>query len=140
MMLLSRSVWLFFLLIRRPPKSTRTDTLFPYTTLFGSAFLFLQHPWPAPMAGPKKKAGPEAPRPAAAAAGAARRRLSPASADDLAVGEAELAFLRCRVRAVGTLPRAGFDGIGDLGADRSRRTLLPSVRPLPPPLLCPLAP
>src|SRR3546814_14921285 len=26
----------FFLLIRRPPKSTRTDTLFPYTTLFRS--------------------------------------------------------------------------------------------------------
>src|SRR3546814_6720594 len=27
---------LFFLLIRRPPRSTRTDTLFPYTTLFRS--------------------------------------------------------------------------------------------------------
>src|SRR3546814_4170838 len=25
-----------FLLIRRPPRSTRTDTLFPYTTLFRS--------------------------------------------------------------------------------------------------------
>src|SRR3546814_12030324 len=33
-------VWnsmLFFLMIRRPPRSTRTDTLFPYTTLFRSA-------------------------------------------------------------------------------------------------------
>src|SRR3546814_13778999 len=30
----------FFLMIRRPPRSTRTDTLFPYTTLFRSA-LFL---------------------------------------------------------------------------------------------------
>src|SRR3546814_18910711 len=29
----------FFLMIRRPPRSTRTDTLFPYTTLFRS--------WPA---------------------------------------------------------------------------------------------
>src|SRR3546814_12763204 len=28
---------LFFLMIRRPPRSTRTDTLFPYTTLFRSA-------------------------------------------------------------------------------------------------------
>src|SRR3546814_12094497 len=31
--------WLFcvfFLMIRRPPRSTRTDTLFPYTTLFRS--------------------------------------------------------------------------------------------------------
>src|SRR3546814_14893909 len=26
----------FFLMVRRPPRSTRTDTLFPYTTLFRS--------------------------------------------------------------------------------------------------------
>src|SRR3546814_11709683 len=32
---------LFFLMIRRPPRSTRTDTLFPYTTLFRSL-------WPGP--------------------------------------------------------------------------------------------
>src|SRR3546814_4640596 len=36
-----RYTWLcyhtfFFLMIRRPPRSTRTDTLFPYTTLFRS--------------------------------------------------------------------------------------------------------
>src|SRR3546814_945657 len=30
-------VFVFFLMIRRPPRSTRTDTLFPYTTLFRSA-------------------------------------------------------------------------------------------------------
>src|SRR3546814_17237336 len=30
------SVIVFFLMIRRPPGSTRTDTLFPYTTLFRS--------------------------------------------------------------------------------------------------------
>src|SRR3546814_12835344 len=29
-------VVIFFLMIRRPPRSTRTDTLFPYTTLFRS--------------------------------------------------------------------------------------------------------
>src|SRR3546814_14752451 len=28
---------LFFLMIRRPPRSQRTDTLFPYTTLFRSS-------------------------------------------------------------------------------------------------------
>src|SRR3546814_4354999 len=28
--------YMFFLMIRRPPRSTRTDTLFPYTTLFRS--------------------------------------------------------------------------------------------------------
>src|SRR3546814_16763878 len=30
---------MFFLMIRRPPRSTRTDTLFPYTTLFRSGWL-----------------------------------------------------------------------------------------------------
>src|SRR3546814_16268781 len=34
-------VWFFFLMIRRPPRSTRTDTLFPYTTLFRSRELLL---------------------------------------------------------------------------------------------------
>src|SRR3546814_17452760 len=29
-------MYIFFLMIRRPPRSTRTDTLFPYTTLFRS--------------------------------------------------------------------------------------------------------
>src|SRR3546814_21158338 len=28
--------YFFFLMLRRPPRSTRTDTLFPYTTLFRS--------------------------------------------------------------------------------------------------------
>src|SRR3546814_5425840 len=30
-------ILIFFLMIRRPPRSTRTDTLCPYTTLFRSA-------------------------------------------------------------------------------------------------------
>src|SRR3546814_13433553 len=32
-----RTSYFFVVLIRRPPRSTRTDTLFPYTTLFRSA-------------------------------------------------------------------------------------------------------
>src|SRR3546814_9654724 len=32
-----------FLMIRRPPRSTRTDTLFPYTTLFRSVIRSLTH-------------------------------------------------------------------------------------------------
>src|SRR3546814_15257453 len=44
MRLVTTGVWLhgvvFFLMIRRPPRSTRTDTLFPYTTLFRSVFRF----------------------------------------------------------------------------------------------------
>src|SRR3546814_5693428 len=40
-------------MIRRPPRSTRTDTLFPYTTLFRSSalsFVYLLHPDPWPKA------------------------------------------------------------------------------------------
>src|SRR3546814_3586075 len=37
--------YFFFLMIRRPPRSTRTDTLFPYTTLFRSHHR-LSHPYP----------------------------------------------------------------------------------------------
>src|SRR3546814_17275102 len=39
-------------MIRRPPRSTRTDTLFPYTTLFRSRFAF---PSAAPV-GPDRPA------------------------------------------------------------------------------------
>src|SRR3546814_16555321 len=35
-MFFSFSLVFFFLMIRPPPRSTRTDTLFPYTTLFRS--------------------------------------------------------------------------------------------------------
>src|SRR3546814_1511793 len=40
----------FLLMIRRPPRSTRTDTLFPYTTLFRSSGLHCG-PRPAPQGG-----------------------------------------------------------------------------------------
>src|SRR3546814_9876269 len=51
------TVLCFFVMIRRPPRSTRTDTLFPYTTLFRSIATDLDHerqspayryrpPWP----------------------------------------------------------------------------------------------
>src|SRR3546814_12052553 len=40
----------FFLMIRRQPRSTRTDTLFPYTTLFRSAqFAVLRNAEAAPV-------------------------------------------------------------------------------------------
>src|SRR3546814_4459469 len=35
----------FFLMIRRPPRSTRTDTLFPYTTLFRSRQVLGRRTW-----------------------------------------------------------------------------------------------
>src|SRR3546814_2921075 len=34
--------FVFFLRIRRPPRSTRTDTLFPYTTLFRSMTIAIE--------------------------------------------------------------------------------------------------
>src|SRR3546814_437284 len=40
-MLCSYFFCFFFLMIRRPPRSTRTDTLFPYTTLFRSGVVVL---------------------------------------------------------------------------------------------------
>src|SRR3546814_15027181 len=42
----------FFLMIRRPPRSTRTDTLFPYTTLFRSSAIIIT---------PNKKGDPNGP-------------------------------------------------------------------------------
>src|SRR3546814_9956885 len=46
--ILNDVVLFFFLMIRRPPRSTRTDTLFPYTTLFRSFRPYLSgefDPW-----------------------------------------------------------------------------------------------
>src|SRR3546814_7181399 len=40
----------FFLMIRRPPRSTRTDTLFPYTSLFRSIFSMLGNDFDATVA------------------------------------------------------------------------------------------
>src|SRR3546814_19838895 len=48
----------FFLSIRRPPRSTRTDTLFPYTTLFRSTGTRA-----TPSAPRASKAQPNAPHP-----------------------------------------------------------------------------
>src|SRR3546814_12701311 len=63
-------------MIRRPPRSTRTDTLFPYTTLFRSE-LFPAHAGPSPahraverrhlrhpLIGAHVAGGPEVPCPA----------------------------------------------------------------------------
>src|SRR3546814_15096390 len=41
MLFLLSSIFVF--MIRRPPRSTRTDTLFPYTTLFRSACIVEAH-------------------------------------------------------------------------------------------------
>src|SRR3546814_14943730 len=45
-MLCAHLLFFFFLSIRRPPRSTRTDTLFPYTTLFRSLRQLIAHERP----------------------------------------------------------------------------------------------
>src|SRR3546814_7064173 len=59
----------FFFMIRRPTRYTRTDTLFPYPTLFRSAMPKPAHAGRAPPA-----AAPAAPSPAAGWPAAGRRR------------------------------------------------------------------
>src|SRR3546814_5154347 len=75
----------FFLMIRRPPRSTRTDTLFPYTTLFRSQLRPGDHARPG-KADPAAGAGPPVEGPSALARppapGRAASRLWPARSAD----------------------------------------------------------
>src|SRR3546814_13174351 len=48
----------FFLMIRLPPRSTRTDTLFPYTTLFRSPLYFYFRRLPSPLRQSPRKRRP----------------------------------------------------------------------------------
>src|SRR3546814_19593015 len=50
--------FVFVLMIRRPPRSTRTDTLFPYTTLFRSVAQYRD----ARLAGDEDETGKRVPR------------------------------------------------------------------------------
>src|SRR3546814_5856569 len=65
-------------MIRRPPRSTRTDTLFPYTTLFRSPVLCRAGPAEVPEVRPlrrTRRAGNRAPT----RHGTSRHRLYPAA-------------------------------------------------------------
>src|SRR3546814_20428222 len=52
------AVAFFFLMIRRPPRSTRTDTLFPYTTLFRSIVMLAVGDWYVKLRASSKSRGP----------------------------------------------------------------------------------
>src|SRR3546814_5809337 len=52
------SLYFFFLMIRRPPRSTRTDTLFPYTTLFRSTAVSPKATAPGSSWGSRKPTSP----------------------------------------------------------------------------------
>src|SRR6056297_1328737 len=81
---LAAGVLIFFLRIRRPPRSTRTDTLFPYTTLFRSC-----DPRPAAGGTPPPRFAPLSPRPRVTAK-PGRRQTAP-GADAASVRGADLA-------------------------------------------------
>src|SRR3546814_16274225 len=92
-------------MIRRPPKSTRTDTLFPYTTLFRSyeierAAVGLPFGVRAPLAGTLPVREASAPSGADAAPSAGTRLVAGADCDGgvprgtPSAGAAEVAFRR----------------------------------------------
>src|SRR3546814_20912418 len=82
-----------FLMIRRPPRSTRTDTLFPYTTLFRS---------------PSSRSG----------LAFQRSRANRNSQMDLIFAKSGLAFQRSRANRNGDL--AQLYGVPGLAFQRSR--------------------
>src|SRR3546814_20624331 len=77
----------FFLMIRRPPRSTRTDTLFPYTALFRSV---------PPRCAPSHRAAFEQHYRHAALGPPQRRRQSRIAAADHAHRGADIAVERAR--------------------------------------------
>src|SRR3546814_4676717 len=108
-------------MIRRPPRSTRTATLFPYTTLFRSRVRHRPHPRrPADAGG-----GGEALAAGPAADDHPRRRRQP-DADAEAVGPGGSRSVRPPVEqrrgdAAGGRPRLEA-GAGGIAGNRARRT------------------
>src|SRR3546814_15281592 len=104
----------FFLMIRRPPRSTRTDTLFPYTTLFRS---------PGDVVVMDNLAAPKVAgvRDAIAAGGASILYLPPYS-PDLSPIEQMFAKLKALLRKAAARPR------GALGHHRQSARRLQSGR------------
>src|SRR3546814_8664606 len=93
-----------FLMLRRPPRSTRTDTLFPYTTLFRS-----------PTA-PASKASSPNPAPQQA------RRISPISAAGAPISkDADADRLRSLVPASATVTKAAPPRLRARAADAVER-------------------
>src|SRR3546814_17002659 len=74
---MSSSLLFFFLMIRLPPRSTRTDTLFPYTTLFRSPDV---RDCRAPFRARRVRFPSRGPRTPAAGAPAPRSRRAPGRA------------------------------------------------------------
>src|SRR3546814_7626375 len=114
----------FFLMIRRPPRSTRTDTLFPYTTLFRSGGA--PRPRGRPPAGALPHGGVALDRGDALAAGADPCRRGRGAAfrapeRDPPAGLAQFSHGRLRRRAA--RPRRPADGRPAAALDRKSTRL-----------------
>src|SRR3546814_21003204 len=88
-------------MIRRPPRSTRTDTLFPYTTLFRSPrhLVFIDETWAKTNMAPLRGWAPKGQR-RACQKFCARGRLSSLDDEPFAEDHGELGF-RSEERRVG---------------------------------------
>src|SRR3546814_18809314 len=115
-------LFFFFLMIRRPPRSTRTDTLFPYTTLFRSEALrdcaaLARDRWQGMLAH--------------AMVAAALRRTDSLGAhfrsDVRADPVRSEAAARSSPRAAGCRPRGGPSRAGPPGGDRHPLPALPEA-------------
>src|SRR3546814_8151801 len=114
--------YFFFLRIRRPPRSTRTDTLFPYTTLFRSAAAGVDRSPAAPRAAahPRLRTG-------AGAGEATRPRPTPAAAArHVAARACHRAAVGARRRATQAQPARRVLGRAGHEVDRKRTRLTSS--------------
>src|SRR3546814_3769957 len=93
----SSQLLFFFLIIRRPPRSTRTDTLFPYTTLFRSALRHLPHQATGPAHSQSDRAAADG------GTGLDRQAAAPAVDARRVSGFGQAGFLRVRARFHGRL-------------------------------------
>src|SRR3546814_15870360 len=101
----------FFLMIRLPPRSTRTDTLFPYTTLFRSCpdrDFAPPSAWRRAPAGRRKRRTPE------------RRSPETKGSADIATGRATRAISHMRHETGAAFRSLNRDCQADLGQYFSR--------------------
>src|SRR3546814_13132127 len=121
-------------MIRRPPRSTRTDTLFPYTTLFRSrkcvSVYLVAHSLPHLRPGIPDRAAASAPRPLALDnhAPPLELELSKQGLDAAVVALAEADHrVGVAVGRVGTQHLLGNDVAEQIGRASCRERVCPSV-------------
>src|SRR3546814_16511449 len=106
-------------MIRRPPRSTRTDTLFPYSTLFRSEAVVNRGAAPAALQLPFDHRADEL--------GAEALGVDPRGFGEAAFGPVELDLAVVAVPAHRKMAvareRAIFDAVGDEFVDRERQRL-----------------